>query len=110
MPCDDSMSLIVDEIVRDCQVDPDETHNEDSIELGSLHKVDCGHYIATLHGGCNGGGSIKRWITYLAIIKKLVKKLLEKFGDVWLLDLKNDCLDDVWTVRICFEDTKTIEK
>ena len=97
----------VDEIARDCQADPDECHKEDSLGLGSVHKTEDGHYIVTLFGGCNGGGSPRKIITYLAVVKKFAKKLLERFGHVWLIDWTNDCADDVWTVRLAFTDLES---
>lgn len=97
----------VDEIVRDCQADPDEYHKEDSLGLGSVHKTEDGHYIVTLFGGCNGGGSPRKIITYLAVVKKFAKKLIERFGHVWLIDWTNDCADDVWTVRLAFTDLES---
>ena len=61
----------------------------------------------TLFGGCNGGGSPRKIITYLAVVKKFAKKLLERFGHVWLIDWTNDCADDVWTVRLAFYDLES---
>lgn len=50
------------------------------------------YYIAKLHGGKNGGGV---WNDYL-------KEILETFRSVhwWMIELKNDCLDDVFDMTI----------
>lgn len=50
------------------------------------------YYIAKLHGGKNGGGV---WNDYL-------KEILETFKNVhwWMIELKNDCLDDVFDMTI----------
>ena len=104
VPNNDAMSEIVDEIVKDCCADPDLDFMPDNIRLSSLHRVEGGYYIATVFGGCNGGGDYRKTIVYLSVVKKFAKKLLEKFGRVWLVDWKNDCCDDVWTVRIAFSD------
>lgn len=50
------------------------------------------YYIAKLRGGKNGGGV---WNDYL-------KEILETFKNVhwWMIELKNDCLDDVFDMTI----------
>ena len=45
---------------------------------------------------------------YLSVVKKLAKKLMDVFGDCWLVDWSNDCLDDVWTVRLGFADVNNV--
>ena len=96
---------IVERAISDCMIDPDSQHLEvDRLSLNSIHQVDSdGHYIACIFGGANGGGPDHKWEIYLALVKKLVRKLNEKFGKVWLLDFDNDCCDDVWTLRLCFD-------
>lgn len=47
---------------------------------------------------------------YLSVVKKLAKKLIDVFGDCWLVDWSNDCLDDVWTVRLGFADVNDLFK
>ena len=105
----DGIYHTVEEIVRDCQADPDERFNEDSMKIYSLNRVEGGHYILEIGGGCNGGGSRHKLVTYCAVVKKLAKKLYDRFGHVWLVDWKNDCCDDVWTLRIAFEDERDKE-
>ena len=96
---------IVERAISDCMIDPDSQHLEvDRLSLNSIHQVDSdGHYIACIFGGANGGGPDHKWEIYLALVKKLVRKLNEKFGKVWLLDFDNDCCDDLWTLRLCFD-------
>jgi len=74
-----------------------------------IHKVEDGPYIINFGGGANGGGGDKKRVTYLALVKKVVKKIQEEFKHVWMLDWTNDCPDDVWTLRICVnpEDEET---
>jgi hypothetical protein len=55
------------------------------------------YYIATIFGGDNGSGN---WKKYLNEVKKLVNELSKKFSDVWIVDWWNDCLDDVYTLRV----------
>ena len=50
------------------------------------------HAIITIYGGFNGNGD---WITYLNQITTIIQAL-----DAWVIDLINDCPDDVWTLRI----------
>ena len=98
---------IIQQAIADCVVDSDPAKNHrdvDSLHLQSVHQIDPnGHYIACFGGGANGGGPDHKWEIYLALVKKLVRKLNEKFGKVWLLDFDNDCCDDVWTLRLCFD-------
>lgn len=56
-------------------------------------------YIATYFGGLNGGGSGKKWVRYLDVIKSI----MDKFEHSWLIELWNDCCDDVWYLTIAFE-------
>lgn len=50
------------------------------------------HAIITIYGGFNGNGN---WITYLTQIAIIIQAL-----NAWVIDLTNDCPDDVWTLRI----------
>jgi hypothetical protein len=47
--------------------------------------------------GENGSG---KWENYFAEMLGFVKNMKSKGYDIWLVDWKNDCLDDVSTV--CF--------
>lgn len=59
------------------------------------------YYVIYLHGGKNGNGY---WNSYLIDASNIFEKLLfEKYGnfkDVWLIDWKNDCSDDVFDMWI----------
>ena len=58
-----------------------------------------GHYVATLCGGDNGSGN---WPKYLNELVEILHKFDDLDYDAWVIDLDNDCLDDVHTVRIGF--------
>lgn len=59
------------------------------------------HYIARIYGGLNGSGE---WNDYLLDMISLVNILREHFKNVYFVDLKNDCADDVFTLRIGFSE------
>lgn len=52
-----------------------------------------GYCIVTLSGGLNGHG---RFSNYL----EDVKHIIDQFDQVCLIEWKNDCLDDVWSLKI----------
>lgn len=54
------------------------------------------HYVAYIYGGENGTGS---WKDYSEFLTSLFANLDERS---MLIDLTNDCADDVWTLRITF--------
>lgn len=58
---------------------------------------DSPYYILELDGGLNGCG---RFLFYMEDVSKLIKKLMLRFKDVWLIDWINDCPDDVFTLRL----------
>lgn len=63
-----------------------------------IYKVDNDdRYVAYIHGGENGTGEWKDYMEYL-------KRLFTNINDSWLLDLENDCADDVWTLRLAFSE------
>ena len=61
--------------------------------LTDVFKAESGHYIAYLYGGENGPGN---WVDY----SKFINELFNSIPGSWLIDLTNDCADDVWTLRI----------
>lgn len=61
----------------------------------SYSEEDDKYYIACYYGGLNGPGE---WVNYLSDIKKLIEKL----NSAWIIDLKNDCIDDVFYLTIGF--------
>lgn len=94
----------VDDIIEDVQLQPDEDHRADSLSLGGLWKVN-DHYVVKLYGGTNGSQDTRITLAYLAVVRKFAKKMLDDgvAEDIWLIDWKNDCADDVWTVRLAFK-------
>lgn len=61
-----------------------------------VFKAEGGYYIAYIHGGDNGPGS---WVYYTEYLNELMKSV----PDSWVIDLVNDCPDDVWTLRLGYE-------
>ena len=53
------------------------------------------HYIAYIYGGENGPGN---WKDY----SKWLSGLFANLDDAIVIDLTNDCPDDVWTLRLSF--------
>ena len=49
--------------------------------------------LVTILGGFNGSSM---WNVYL----EQIKEIMNLFKDCWLIDLTNDCLDDLWKLRI----------
>ena len=77
--------------------------NDDRFYLHAVHELGTAadpYYIATIFGGDNGPA---KWTKYLNNIKRLVNELSKKFKFVWIIDLENDCLDDVYTLRVGVE-------
>lgn len=53
-----------------------------------------GTTVFNVHGGLNGNG---RWNNYFTTLSKLVSKLFELNFDCWLIEMKIDVDDDVFT-------------
>jgi len=54
------------------------------------------HYIAYIYGGENGPGNWKNYSNFLS-------DLFQNLNQAWMIDLSNDCADDVWTLRMGFD-------
>lgn len=54
-------------------------------------------YIIHVYGGKNGSG---KWTEYLKDIYLIFDRLNQKFKKVYLVDISNDCADDVFDMRI----------
>lgn len=69
-------------------------------EVESTDTEDAGDkfYLATYAGGMNGGALDNKWCAYLDYIKEIISKL----GRSWLVELYNDCCDDVWYLVVGF--------
>ena len=61
-----------------------------------VFKTEEGHYVAYIHGGENGPGN---WVDY----SKYLNDLFISVPESWIIDLINDCPDDVWTLRLGFD-------
>ena len=61
-----------------------------------VFKTEEGHYIAYIHGGENGPGN---WVDY----SKYLNDLFISVPESWIIDLINDCPDDVWTLRLGYD-------
>lgn len=53
--------------------------------------------IISIHGGLNGCGDI---LYYLDQVEHIVCELQGHCKDVWLVSWTNDCLDDVWYLKL----------
>lgn len=65
--------------------------------LHGVVRVDNGHYIAFVYGGNNGRSD---WATYFRCFEDIVKS--DKLEHAWLVEIKNDCCDDVHAALIGF--------
>lgn len=67
----------------------------DQVSYGTceLDKVQGTHAELTISGGFNGTGD---WNIYL----KQIETIITSFPGCWLISLVNDCLDDVWELKI----------
>lgn len=63
--------------------------------IDKIFKTD-DHYIAYIYGGENGPGNWKNYSDFLS-------ELFSNLDHAWVIDLSNDCADDVWTLRIGFD-------
>jgi hypothetical protein len=55
------------------------------------------YYILELYGGLNGRG---QFLFYMEDVSNLVKMLMIRFNQVWLIKWENDCPDDVFTISL----------
>ena len=55
------------------------------------------HYVVMLHGGKNGNG---KWFEYFSDLNLLFSTLSIRFNEAWLMELDNDCADDVHYVYL----------
>ena len=73
--------------------------NNRLLSLDGVVECDRGsHYIAFVSGGANGRGD---WVEYLGTFQAIIEGLKED-GKAWLVELKNDCADDVHYALIGF--------
>lgn len=73
------------------------SENNSGIKLRAICQVKDGeYYVCSVYGGLNGGG---KWTNYLSDLKTI----FEKLGYAWLIEMENDCLDDLWSATFCFK-------
>ena len=66
-------------------------------EKKPFYKDQYGTMVVDLSGGWNGNGA---WDTYFGAFKEFIERLAKKEVDAWLIQMENDCLDDVFTASI----------
>jgi len=59
---------------------------------------DDSHFLAFYSGGLNGAEKDDKWCWYFDGIKKV----FSAFDYAWLVDMDNDCCDDVWYMTLGF--------
>ena len=62
-----------------------------------FYKDQYGTMVVDLSGGWNGNGT---WDTYFGALKELIERLAKKEVDAWLIQMENDCPDDMFTASI----------
>lgn len=67
----------------------------EKVRVISVEEQKEGHWIATIYGGFNGNGS---WNLYI----RQIEMIIDSLQGSWIIDLNNDCLDDLWTLRLGF--------
>ena len=56
------------------------------------------HVIVEISGGLNGNG---KWEDYFEVLSKFCKVARENYGlKIWLIELNNDCLDDIFYAKL----------
>lgn len=100
----DSMISMIRQFCDDLRIDPEDFS---PVTLDAVFSMDNGsYYIAKFYGGENGPG---RFSKYLMIVKRVTKFLEDTFETKpWLINWKNDCLDDVWDIEIGFRDERAL--
>lgn len=107
---DNAIYRIANECARDVQLNVfNQSPKVDACEIIGISSIGDGEgkrFVITVCGGANGNGGHDgsgKFEDYLMLIRKFANLLSERLNvDVWLLDWKNDSLDDVWTLRLVF--------
>lgn len=76
--------------------EPDEFRDKDYGECVETN-TDPAMFYVTICGGENGGGT---WSNYFQVLHDLFIKLEDIFECVWVIELWNDCIDDVFYAKI----------
>lgn len=82
---------VIEEGIRKI-VNPMGDEKNSRLHVMGSHIDKYGTMIIEIGGGLNGWGE---WDKYLKDLSKLVKKVKEEY-DIWLLELQNDSLDDLF--------------
>lgn len=109
---DNAIYRVANECAKDVQLNVfNQNPKIDACEIIGISSINDGNgkkkrFVITVGGGANGDGNhdgSEKFTDYLMLIRKFANLLSERLDvDVWLLDWKNDCLDDVWTLRLVF--------
>ena len=88
---------LIDQVINFLQGKCNEvTTKKDNLHFNQLSKIAPDYVVAEIYGGLNGRGE---WTDYLQTITNLFKAIRESHN-CWLISLENDCLDDVFTLKI----------
>ena len=73
----------------------------EKVKVHSVKQQTEGHYIITIYGGFNGHGN---WNLYI----RQIGMIIDSLQGSWVIEIHNDCLDDLWTLQLGFriEDIK----
>lgn len=85
---------VLEEIINDIKPLIKEMYKETSkITLLESEVDEYETMTITLCGGLNGSGE---WNNYFNDLARIFEELKEKGFDVWVINLENDCLDDIF--------------
>lgn len=94
--------------------DANDKGEKDSLDLGKVYLAEYdfegtpkNHYVMVLFGGLNGPG---KWHNYFETFIKAFDAFDEKCGNCWLIELTNDCADDVYTAYVGVEIPKNLKE
>lgn len=68
----------------------------EKIKVNSVEKIE-DYEVITIEGGLNGVGTLDY---YLEQVKLIEEELTGSCSEKWLISWINDCLDDVWTLKL----------
>jgi hypothetical protein len=84
-------------LLEKCQsIIKDHCRSSSNIRFSTAYVDECDTLVVELSGGLNGRGS---WDYYLLDLSEIMHFLNINEMKCWLIDIKNDCLDDVFQVR-----------
>lgn len=68
----------------------------EKIKVNSIEKIE-DYEVITIEGGLNGTGTLDYYLDQVKIIEEELTGLC---SEKWLISWVNDCLDDVWTLKL----------